>query len=798
MEKTTIIHISDIHFEYNEPENQGLIINSFFSDLVIQLDSNSKENTFCIISGDLVNKGNSEKVYEEFYNKFIFKLAKYIPLKNIFCIPGNHDLNRNEIGKNLEGHAAILETVYTETEFNNFIKEENNIVHEKFKFYKKFYLEKMNSSNFNLNGFSENITSEITIYLLNCSLLSYGGLNTISDKGRLKIETSGLNDWIHKNQGRTKILVMHHPIEYLTSFAKKELNSILVNGIEILISGHIHEQELQQSFISDNDGILKLGSPQLFSDKHDLNGYSILTFENKNILSILYREWVPRQRKFMAGQNFSGTENGIRSFNRNEISTNDFITLKLKSKFQKAMKSYSQTPTWVERFFTTDSPNNTSKSEIKKLDYINIINSPQNYQIIAAPQFGLTCYSHYLALKAWEINKEHWIYLDTQHWSYGNYQSEIDDILSELNIQKSDVKCLLLDHWKNKAKDSHKILSKIGNNFPQVPIIIFSNYHDNIVLEGLDSEESHEGFVQLYLCELNRKGLRNIVKNFNNIYQIADENRVLERLDVDLIDLNIHRTPINCIQILIAFLNDFEDRPINRSKVFKNVLKVIFNNPGILFYGDSLDEENCGFVVGYFCEDLIKNNKESFTETEFLNITAPFCEKNYNTTNVNDLLQVLKNNQIIVNFNGNLRFRFSYWIYYFAALRMKDSNDFKTYMLGEKHSLFYPEIIEFYTGIDGRSEDIVDMLIIDLDNLSNKVHSKIGVEDDIDPYKDIKWALNETVKGMTQEQLEQNIQESGVSEEIKDIVADKNYNSIKPYNQTIDNYFDCCFFISLR
>jgi len=28
MEKTTIIHISDIHFEYNEPENQGLIINS--------------------------------------------------------------------------------------------------------------------------------------------------------------------------------------------------------------------------------------------------------------------------------------------------------------------------------------------------------------------------------------------------------------------------------------------------------------------------------------------------------------------------------------------------------------------------------------------------------------------------------------------------------------------------------------------------------------------------------------------------------------------------------------------------
>jgi hypothetical protein len=121
---------------------------------------------------------------------------------------------------------------------------------------------------------------------------------------------------------------------------------------------------------------------------------------------------------------------------------------------------------------------------------------------------------------------------------------------------------------------------------------------------------------------------------------------------------------------------------------------------------------------------------------------------------------------------------------------MKDSEEFKSYMLGDKHSLYYPEVIEFYTGIDGRSEDIVKMLITDLGTLSKKVHTKLEITGDINPYKDIKWALNETVKGMTQEQLEQNIKESGVSEEIKDIVADKNYNSVKPYTQTISNYLE--------
>ena len=790
MEKITIIHLSDIHYEFNEPENQGLILNSFFTDLDNQLDPNNKGNIYCVISGDLVNKGNSEKTYTDFNNNFITKISKRVPIQNIFCIPGNHDLNRKEIEENMKEHNEIIEKEFTETEFNNFIKEENNLVHKKFKYYKKFYLERLQSSNFNLNGFSEIITPEITLYFLNCSILSYGGLNKINDKGRLKIETSGLNEWINDNQGRTKILVMHHPIEYLTSFARRELNSMLKNGIEIIISGHIHDQELQHSYVSDGGGIIKLGSPQLFSNKADLNGYSLITFENKKIESITYREWVPRQRKFMAGQNFSGTENGKWNFKRNEITTDDFISMKLKSNFQKAMKSYSQTPTWVERYFTTDSPNNSNKSEGKKLDYINIINSPKNYHLIAAPQFGLTCYAHYLALKAWEIKKECWIYLDTYNWTFGKYHSDLEDALTDLNIQENSVKCILLDHWKNNTKDSHKIIESIRKKLPQVPIIIFSNYHDNVVLEGLDSEESHEGFNQIYLCELNRKGLRNFVKNFNSIHQIAEENLVLHRLDVDLIDLNIHRTPINCIQLLIAFLNDFEDRPINRSKVFKYVLKVIFDNPGNLFYGDTIDEENCGFVVGYFCEDLLRNNQESFTESHFLNLTKPFCDKHHNTTNVNDLLQILKNNQIIVNFNGTLRFRFSYWIYYFAALRMKDSEEFKSYMLSDKRSLYYPEIIEFYTGIDGRSEDIVKMLIKDLEALSNKVHSKLEITGEINPYKDIKWALNETVKGMTQEQLEQNIQESGVSEEIKDIVADKNYDSVKPYSQTIYNYFE--------
>ncbi len=790
MNSIKVIHVSDIHYENNEPENQGLILTSFFTDLKSKIDKANRENTFCIISGDLVNKGNSDSVFGNFYNNFIVKLTEFVPIKNIFCSPGNHDLNRKVVEDNFEEHNIIINKVFSETEFNDYIKTENNIILKKFIYYENFCKQKLNLPKFNLLGYSETPIPEISFYFLNCSLMCYGGYNNVEDKGILKIETSELNKWIEENKGRTKVLVMHHPLDYLTNFAKSEIKSMLRQDIDILISGHIHEQELDHNYVSEIHGVIKLGSPQLFSNKTDLNGYSILEFEGNKLKSIEYRQWVQRQRKFMSGQDFSSTENGIRKIIKIENSVEDVITKKLEIHFNKAMKSYSRIPNWVERTLRTTSPNSTRKTDIEKLDYINIINTPTNYQFIGAPQFGLTCYARYLALKAFQINNANWLYLDADNWNYAQYHSDVIDALNDLNLEDKHVNCLLLDNWKNSLKDSHKILENIKRKFPKSNIIIFSNFSDNIILEGLDSEESHEGFKQLYLCELTRAGLRNIVKSFNEESQIADENRVLARLDIDLIDLNIHRTPLNCLQLLIAFLDNFEDRPVNRSKVFKQVLKVVFDNPGKLFYGDTLDEENCGFILGYFCEHLLKNNKEEFLESEFHNICIPFCKENYNTTNTYDLIGVLKNNQILVIINGQLKFRFSYWIYYFASLRMKFSTEFAKYMLKDKHSLYFPEIIEFYTGIDGAREDVAKMLIEDLNTLSSTVHQKIGLKEDLNPFKEIKWALNETVSGLTQKQLIENVQKSKIPEELKDAIADENYNSVKPYNQKIHNFLE--------
>ena len=167
-----------------------------------------KDDIYCIISGDLVQAGNSSNIYDSFYNKFIKRLMKIISVKNIICTPGNHDLNRNIIENNFEEYQKLVNKDYSEVEFNNLVKEDKSLISQKFYYYRNFCEDRLSIPNFNIYGYSVNLIPEISCFCLNSALLSYGGLNKINDERILKIETSELNKWLDENDGRKKILIL--------------------------------------------------------------------------------------------------------------------------------------------------------------------------------------------------------------------------------------------------------------------------------------------------------------------------------------------------------------------------------------------------------------------------------------------------------------------------------------------------------------------------------------------------------------------------------------------------------------
>ena len=104
------------------------------------------------------------------------------------------------------------------------------------------------------------------------------------------------------------------------------------------------------------------------------------------------------------------------------------------------------------------------------------------------------------------------------------------------------------------------------------------------------------------------------------------------------------------------------------------------------------------------------------------------------TTNVPQLLQVLRDSQIIISKGGVyaniLQFRFANWLCYFAAQQMKTDEAFFTYMIEQQKALYHPEIIEYYTGIDKKCDDLAKMINDELVAATEKAKNAIKAKEE--------------------------------------------------------------------
>lgn len=136
------------------------------------------------------------------------------------------------------------------------------------------------------------------------------------------------------------------------------------------------------------------------------------------------------------------------------------------------------------------------------------------------------------------------------------------------------------------------------------------------------------------------------------------------------------------------------------------------------------------------------------------------------------------------NFGGKYR------VYYFAAQRMQKDQNFADYIINEKYYISIPEILEFYTGIDRSRSDAATILTDDLKVLRETIEKKLGLPIDMNPYKHAKWITTKDVREKMKNELQENVLNSRLPESVKDQHADLNYDRIRPYNQTIDKFYE--------
>ena len=220
--------------------------------------------------------------------------------------------------------------------------------------------------------------------------------------------------------------------------------------------------------------------------------------------------------------------------------------------------------------------------------------------------------------KAWEYKSSLWLYLDSKNIKSSNrLDKAVKNELENLNAKIENIKCIILDSWTSFYPDTIKLLVKLSEANKNIRIIVMQTIDDSSFIKESDKGTFDRQFDVLHLLALPRGHIRKVVSAYNDEKHIGDENAVIKKVVTDLEVLNMHRTPLNCLTLLKVSEKYFDESPVNRTKMLEMVLFLLFDMDDIPTYKTKPDLKDCEYVLGRFCEKMIRSNIYHFSRDEF-------------------------------------------------------------------------------------------------------------------------------------------------------------------------------------
>lgn len=260
MSRISILHISDLHYQYNDEEQQDFI-KVFLNDI----DRNAFKNSckFVVFSGDLVLSPNEDNFLGVEKN-FIKPLMSILELKmdKFFVVPGNHEIDRENIEVSLE-QLAVENYFRSYKKTDNEKRDEHNKIskhlHHKFDnyldFYKRLFCEKSADVEhfiyeFNSAHIYHYSNNSIGIACINSSLSCFG--NSTTEVGKIYIGREQIDN-LYKNikDCDIKIAVFHHPLESSDIISHDEVKKTLYDKFHVILTGHNHTERAYS--VTEND-----------------------------------------------------------------------------------------------------------------------------------------------------------------------------------------------------------------------------------------------------------------------------------------------------------------------------------------------------------------------------------------------------------------------------------------------------------------------------------------------------------------------------------------------------------------
>jgi hypothetical protein len=845
------LHLTDLHFGQPGQQSLWPNVREVFWRDLETLHAKSGPWDAVLFTGDLVYSGSAAE-FDELENKFLGPLWEHFNTLGqkapvMLAVPGNHDLVRPDYKKpkaalrfmlQRKGFSEIAEEFWTDPNC-----EYRQIIASSFANYESWARKNARLAGVELTAgiLPGDFAATLSVETGEAPPLKIGisGVNTTflqlangDFTRRLAFNANQVSKacggdlpaWVKAHD--TCILMTHQGPEWFDEISfNQDYSEVNPSGrFGVHLFGHMHENTLRSTATGGGSivrqwqgnslfGLEKFGDPPRLDRRH---GYAAGRIEFETDRASI-RHWPRRAIKDQNGWRFTPDHDScvllesesctnpehleIVAGKRDKelVAKNSMLTIEnssvsnqahygrhlqeMEMQLQQALEAFKGQPkTFVEPKLSRKREFNEDPNELHRL-----IETPFNALIIAPAEFGLTCLGLYLQLEAFRKGR-FWLYVDAELTKGRKIDSHIHKELLHYNKSIEQLQCVIVDNWNAENFEHLAIVKNISTNYPELILIILAE--DSIITDVAGNlSKAVRNFEILHLQALSKKSMRKLVAEYNNTNSIGTEDVVLSCLAAHLESINIHRTPLNCYTLLRVLDSSYTEKLVNKCKLLKAILFVLFtDHDSFSFLSEKPEVDECSFVLGCFCKDLLKNGTRHFDSATLVADLRKICDAHSIVLNVTEMVNVLRANNILVDYGNQTAFRHRHWILYFAAEWMRHDEEFRLFVLAEMNYVNYAEVMEFYAGTDGKRADALETILSDLNSLITEVDNKIGIERSFDPLSQLLWDPTDEYLEQARLQIAERVESSNLPSEIKDEHADRSYQSVAPYDQSVSKF----------
>ena len=280
------IHVSDIHMRPHEAWSQKVVMTAMCEDIASQRRHCVLD--FVLVTGDLAHSGDVAEyaLLPAFFDELV--AASQVPRERVFCIPGNHDINRTRQQLCFQGARAHLKNPSTIDVFLGSPTAEDFVTllsrQEGYRTFRDSYFAGQDriATDDGL-GYVAHITIEdihVSIIALDSSWLANGGRG---DHTRLLIGERQIINAINLIQEREHaphivVAMGHHPLHLLQNFDRQSAQTQIDNYCHFYHCGHLHQPE-QRTAGLDPSGCLTLTAGASYQSRDAHSTYTIVTLD---------------------------------------------------------------------------------------------------------------------------------------------------------------------------------------------------------------------------------------------------------------------------------------------------------------------------------------------------------------------------------------------------------------------------------------------------------------------------------------------------------------------------------------